>query len=80
MRTVAALALLLASVGLSGCPSGVCEAGCLCISSESQCASLGCKRVYTREPSGSPKYDYCTNGPSGIYIMDASTTSDAGRS
>ena len=79
MRTVAALALLLSSVWLSGCSSGsTCEAGCLCLSSEAQCAAEACARVYTRQSNGSLKYDYCTNGPSnGVYVVDAGLISDA---
>jgi hypothetical protein len=77
VRTVAALALLLLPIWLTGCPSGICEGGCVCVSSESQCAALACERVYARQPNGSLKYDGCTNGPSGIYVIDAGLISDA---
>ena len=77
MRAVLAVVLLLAPLGLAGCKSGICEGGCVCFSSESQCASEGCERVYTRQPNGSLKYDGCTNGPGGMYVLDAGTISDA---
>ncbi len=71
MRTVIWLALLLVPIGLIGC-SGVCEGGCVCFSSESQCAAAQCAREYSRQPNGSLKYAGCTNGPANdIYVIDA---------
>jgi len=77
VRTAVVLALLLAPLGLAGCPSGTCEGGCVCAASESQCSALACERVYTRQPNGSLKYDGCTNGPSGIDVIDAGLILDA---
>jgi hypothetical protein len=80
-----ALALVLLSLGLLGCstdqPGGsqICNGGCLCgTPSESECAAEMCERAYSRQPDGSLKYAYCTNGPSnGIYVIDAGLISDA---
>lgn len=83
MRTVVGwcgiLALLILGAILSACDEiipgipgvDVCHAGCLCGSpSESDCAAEECERVYTRQPDGSLKYDYCTNGASSTLVLD----------
>lgn len=71
MRWVMFIALLLASHGLLGC-SGVCQGGCVCSSSESECAAAHCAKVYSRQPNGSLKYAGCTNGPADAnYVIDA---------
>ncbi|HVZ87517.1 MAG TPA: hypothetical protein VHG72_11145 [Polyangia bacterium] len=86
MRTAWALALGLTAIGLVGCtskddPGGpdICGAGCLCGNpSESQCMAEMCARAYSRQPDGSLKYAYCTNGPeNGIYVIDAGFITDA---
>ena len=49
----------------------VCSGGCLCGDpSESECAAEECERVYARQPDGSLKYDYCTNGANGSLVLD----------
>jgi hypothetical protein len=59
------------TVALSPTDGGTCNGGCLCGSpSESQCTAEECERVYTRQPDGGLKYDYCTNGPSGSLVLD----------
>jgi hypothetical protein len=42
---------------------GTCNAGCLCIRTEQQCAAtVGCSVGYTQQPDGVMKFSACYNG------------------